>query len=72
MPSKPKTLLQLRVNDCRWPLGHPGEEGFGFCAAQVCGEGEAYCARHYLAAYAPQARSEGKRKQLEKMAGVGL
>src|SRR5208337_3642371 len=35
-------LRQLRDNHCRWPVGDPREDGFGFCGCQKAG-GVPYC-----------------------------
>jgi len=47
-----KTLIDLERADCRWPVGHPGEPGFGFCALEAVA-GLSYCAEHARRAYAP-------------------
>ena len=40
-----KQLADLDPNDCKFPVGHPGEPGFGFCASGRV-EGLPYCAEH--------------------------
>jgi GcrA cell cycle regulator len=45
------TILTLSEHGCRWPIGDPGEAGFGFCGRVKTGHG-AYCAGH-----APMAHS---------------
>ena len=40
-----KPLSDLDPGDCKFPVGHPGEPGFGFCAAGRV-EGLPYCAEH--------------------------
>jgi GcrA cell cycle regulator len=40
-----KTLAQLEINDCRFPVGDPKDAGFGFCALE-CVPGSSYCATH--------------------------
>ena len=35
---------------CKWPFGHPGEAGFGFCGAPPL-IGRPYCAAHCAIAY---------------------
>ena len=39
------TILTLRDNSCRWPIGDPGEADFGFCGRERFGHGP-YCAGH--------------------------
>ncbi len=40
----------MKQDQCRWPMGHVGHPGFGFCGAQKY-EGYPYCARHCRLAY---------------------
>jgi len=47
-----KQLLDLEKHDCRWPVGEPGEPGFGFCAAERV-PGSPYCAEHLQRATVP-------------------
>jgi GcrA cell cycle regulator len=42
------SVLDLREGHCRWPHGHPGEPGFGFCGHPAPGP---YCAHHNGIAY---------------------
>jgi GcrA cell cycle regulator len=39
------TLASLTEHGCRWPIGEPGEIGFGFCGRLRAPRG-AYCAGH--------------------------
>jgi GcrA cell cycle regulator len=39
------TIVTLTEAGCRWPIGEPGEPGFGFCGRLKMGHG-AYCAGH--------------------------
>lgn len=39
------TILTLGEHACRWPIGDPGETGFGFCGARRTGHGS-YCDGH--------------------------
>jgi GcrA cell cycle regulator len=39
------TILTLTEAGCRWPIGEPGEAGFGFCGRLKAGHG-AYCTGH--------------------------
>jgi len=40
-----KSLLDLNLNDCRYPVGDPKTPGFGFCALERV-PGSAYCHAH--------------------------
>lgn len=43
-------LFELAAGMCRWPIGHVGEEGFGFCGHEQK-ENLPYCERHCGMAY---------------------
>lgn len=47
-----KALLDLDNSDCRWPVGDPQKEGFGFCAAPRR-PGKPYCDGHLKRAERP-------------------
>jgi GcrA cell cycle regulator len=47
-----KPLLDLLEGDCRWPVGDPQKEGFGFCAAPRI-PGKPYCKGHLIRAERP-------------------
>lgn len=42
----------LTARVCRWPVGDPKAEGFGYCGAAVVAKGP-YCPGHHAAAYRP-------------------
>ena len=44
------TSLELTERMCRWPIGHPGEQGFHFCGKQRLA-GRSYCSQHCGLAY---------------------
>lgn len=44
------TLLDLRINSCRWPIGELKDENFHFCGKE-CQTGKPYCAEHCKIAY---------------------
>jgi len=48
--SERKALVDLNAGDCRWPIGHPGEPGFGFCGKSAV-SGLPYCQGHAHRAY---------------------
>src|SRR5690606_14401073 len=66
-----KQLLDLEKHDCRWPVGEPGEPGFGFCAAERV-PGSPYCAEHLQRATVPlpvkEAPEPAKVRELEVVA----
>lgn len=45
---KRKGLVDLEDYDCRWPIGHPRDADFHFCAARKM-PGSSYCAYHEAA-----------------------
>jgi GcrA cell cycle regulator len=51
-PTKPKTLLNLEKNDCRWPIGEPRQPDFHFCGAPQV-SGRPYCELHWRMAFQP-------------------
>lgn len=50
-----KQLADLTEQDCKYPVGHPGEKGFGFCAAERV-QGLPYCAQHAARCLTPYER----------------
>jgi len=48
--NKPKKLVDLESDDCRWPLGDPRQPHFHFCGAQQR-PGYPYCERHCQVAF---------------------
>ncbi len=46
------SLLKVTDKMCKWPIGHPGDEGFRFCGGQSR-EGTPYCEGHAQMAYQP-------------------
>lgn len=47
-----RTLLELREDTCRWPIGDPGTADFFFCGGPAIA-GLPYCAHHSRVAYQP-------------------
>lgn len=47
-----KQLADLTEQDCKYPVGLPGEKGFGFCAAERV-QGLPYCAQHAVRCFVP-------------------
>jgi GcrA cell cycle regulator len=53
-----RSLLALRDDSCRWPVGEPASPSFFFCGGEVA-RNKPYCAVHCARAYrAPQARRD--------------
>jgi GcrA cell cycle regulator len=46
------TIMELREQMCRWPLGDPGREDFRFCGSRI-GPAGPYCSHHAAIAYQP-------------------
>ncbi len=44
------TLMDLKLNSCRWPMGDPKDEDFHFCGADTV-TGKPYCSEHCKIAY---------------------
>jgi GcrA cell cycle regulator len=53
---KTVSLLDLNARMCRWPIGDPRDENFGFCGDRSV-EGFPYCEDHAKAAYQAAGRS---------------
>ncbi len=47
-----RTLLELKEDTCRWPIGDPATTEFFFCGGNPIG-GLPYCAHHSRIAYQP-------------------
>jgi GcrA cell cycle regulator len=45
--AKPQSLFELRQWHCRWPMGDPSSESFGFCGSRPI-NGLPYCPAHAL------------------------
>ena len=52
-----KNLEELTDETCRWPIGHPSEEGFYFCGRKPM-EKFPYCKLHVLYAFQPKNAKE--------------
>ncbi len=49
-------LMSLKAHQCRWPLGDPQEESFGFCGDNSL-VGLPYCSEHAKVAYQAATRN---------------
>ena len=56
-PENPKQLEELDDNTCKWPIGHPNEEGFYFCGRASLKD-FSYCKLHLLYAFQPKHKKE--------------
>ena len=54
-PNGRVTLLDLKKNMCRWPIGDPMEKGFHFCGRRKS-PGGPYCEHHAAIAYRREVR----------------
>ena len=55
---KPVPLPEVEADMCRWPLGDPKTDGFGFCGCPKV-PGYSFCAHHKQLAF----RAEGRRRK---------
>jgi GcrA cell cycle regulator len=47
---QPERIVELSNQSCKWPIGHPNEAGFHFCAERAI-VGKPYCQAHTAIAY---------------------
>lgn len=45
LPAGARAVVQLTAQACRWPLGWPDDETFGFCG-EPTGSRASYCGAH--------------------------
>jgi GcrA cell cycle regulator len=52
--AKPRklTLVALKEQMCKWPIGDPGDPDFHFCGSEAR-PNSPYCAEHHVRAYVP-------------------
>lgn len=55
------TVMTLRENMCKWPIGDPSSPNFGFCGRPTQ-PGTPYCESHARMAYQPVERRRNKRR----------
>jgi GcrA cell cycle regulator len=53
------TVLTLGAHMCKWPIGDPATDDFGFCGRRSDREGP-YCGEHARVAYQPQQKKVGR------------
>ena len=61
--SIPKNIAELSENDCRFPVGNPGENGFHFCGAGT--EKFPYCEYHRAICYTGKTSEQQKQKKAD-------
>lgn len=61
-------LLELTAEMCRFPIGDPGEAGFGFCGCRQFGD-LPYCEYHARVAYQPARDWERSNSYAVRLAG---
>ena len=66
-----KTIHELEFNDCRWPIGDPGEDGFGFCGREKH-PGIAYCACHARIAFSDTSAAVNQRAKYNNVGRASL
>ncbi len=54
------TLLKVTDKMCKWPIGHPGDDGFRFCGGSSR-DGSPYCEGHAQMAYQPMPSKRDRR-----------
>lgn len=59
LPSDPPSNPLGEEMLCKWPIGHPNEEGFRFCRERVV-IGKPYCSEHTSIAYVKKSRVKGE------------
>lgn len=61
-------ILGLGAHSCRWPIGHPDSDEFGFCGRPKLTRRGSYCEQHSQGAH----RNGGSAKSVEAWALRGL
>lgn len=64
-PDKLVGLLDLTEKMCRWPVGDPKEDDFGFCGQPVH-ENHLYCPQHVVMAYQISTKKSDEKAKIEK------
>jgi len=66
-----KTIHELEPHDCRWPIGNPGEDGFGFCGREKH-PGIPYCACHARIAFSDTSAAVNQRAKYNNVGRASL
>ena len=59
-------LTALKPGMCRWPIGDPRDENFGFCGCKITTPGSSYCDEHAAVAYQTARTRTLKAEDFEK------
>ena len=65
------TVVNVRDNMCKWPIGDPADPNFSFCGRKAC-EGSPYCAEHAKIAFQPARKRERRpreHQEIRRLAG---
>lgn len=63
------TILTIRDNMCKWPIGDPADPDFAFCGRKrTCGP---YCAEHAKIAFQPSRKRDRKREERDVLRRIG-
>lgn len=61
LPQSHVTLMELKHNTCKWPIGDPGDPEFHFCS-RGADSGKSYCEFHHRLAYR-SLRGRGEKRE---------
>lgn len=53
-----KTITDLRIAECRWPMGRDASARHVFCAQPTPSRDHSYCPHHHAIAYEPSVPDE--------------
>lgn len=65
------TVLTVKDSMCKWPIGDPADNNFGFCG-HASAEGSPYCAEHARVAFQPAKKRERRAREfdyIQRLAG---
>jgi len=65
------TVLTVKDTMCKWPIGDPADNNFGFCG-HASAEGSPYCAEHARVAFQPAKKRERRAREfdyIQRLAG---
>ncbi len=65
------TVLTVKDSMCKWPIGDPADNNFGFCG-HAAAEGSPYCAEHARVAFQPAKKRERRAREfdyIQRLAG---
>ena len=65
------TVLTVKDSMCKWPIGDPADNNFGFCG-HASSDGSPYCAEHARVAFQPAKKRERRAREfdyIQRLAG---